>query len=66
MSTVSLVIFEGGTISGQLEEDMRLARQGIVLDQIVKAHGAGFERIILCTPYRAWQGPQVILTVPSK
>ena len=35
---------------------MRLARQGIVLDQIVKAHGAGFERIILCTPYQSLAG----------
>lgn len=64
MSTVSLVIFEGGTISGQLEEDMRLARQGIVLDQIVKAHGAGFERIILCTPYQSLAGAASNLNCP--
>ncbi len=53
MGRVSLVIFEGGAVSGQLEEAMRLVRQGIVLDQIIKAQAAGFERIILCTPYQS-------------
>ena len=62
--SVSLVIFEGGSISGQLEEDMRRVRQGIVLDQIVKAQGAGLERIILCTPYHSLREAAVELGGP--
>ena len=53
MQSVSLVIFEGGVVSGQLENDMQQVRQGIVLDQIVKAENCGFDQIILCTPYRS-------------
>ena len=48
---ICLVIFEGGLISGHLEEQMHQVRQGIVLDQIVKARNAGIDRIILCTSF---------------
>jgi hypothetical protein len=50
-SQISLVIFEGGLISGHLEEQMHRVRQGIVLDQIVKAGNAGIDHIILCTSF---------------
>ncbi len=50
-SPVTLVIFEGGVGQSPLEESFRRVRQGVVLDQIVKAQSAGIERIILCTPY---------------
>lgn len=43
---------------------MRLVRQGIVLDQIVKAHAAGFERILLCTPYQSLADAAVRLNCP--
>lgn len=62
--SVSLVIFEGGTAGGQLEQDMRHARQGIVLDQLVKAQHAGFTRIILCTPYDSLAQAAVKMDVP--
>lgn len=62
--SVSLVIFEGGAEDGQLEQDMRYARQGIVLDQLVKAQNAGFARIILCTPYDSLAQAAAMLDVP--
>mgnify|MGYP001495044776 CR=1 FL=1 len=51
LSQICLVIFEGGLISGHLEEQMHRMRQGIVLDQIAKARNAGIDRIILCTSF---------------
>lgn len=51
-SSVTLVIFEGGRIDSSLEEEFRQVRKGIVIDNIIKATTAGFERIILCTPYQ--------------
>lgn len=51
-ASVTLVIFEGGAIGSSLEKDLRLVRKGVVIDKIAKAYQAGFERIILCTPYK--------------
>lgn len=51
-SSVNLVIFEGGLVQSPLEEDFRRVRQAVVIDKIAKAYQAGFERIILCTPYQ--------------
>lgn len=48
---VSLVIFEGGLVSGQLEEQMQRVRQGMVLDLINKAQKGGFRHMILVTSY---------------
>ncbi|NLM70143.1 MAG: hypothetical protein GX177_09140 [Firmicutes bacterium] len=51
-SSVTLVIFEGGAASSELEETMRQVRRAIVIDLIFKAQAAGFERIIIGTSYR--------------
>ena len=53
MSTeVSLVVFEGGLVSSELETQMQMVRQGIVLDLITKAQQAGcFGQIVVVTSY---------------
>ncbi|HHT36120.1 MAG TPA: hypothetical protein GX019_02970 [Firmicutes bacterium] len=51
-SSVTLVIFEGGSVSSEPEEMMRRVRKAIVIDQICKAQAAGFERIVIMTSYQ--------------
>ena len=52
MSTqVSLVVFEGGLVSGELEKQMQMVRQGMVLDLITRAQQAGFRQMIVVTSY---------------
>jgi len=51
-SAVSLVIFEGGASTSELEKMMVHVRKGIVIDLLHKAQAAGFTRIILVTNYR--------------
>ncbi len=50
-SSVTLVIFEGGVVSSELEETLRQIRKAIVIDLIIKAKKVGFERIVLVTSY---------------
>ena len=51
-SSVTLVIFEGGSVSSEPEEMMRRVRKAIVIDQICKAQAVGFERIVIMTSYQ--------------
>ncbi|NMB38269.1 MAG: hypothetical protein GX994_01705 [Firmicutes bacterium] len=51
-SAVTLVIFEGGIVESELEETFRQVRKAVVIDQIIKAQKAGFDRIVLLTSYR--------------
>lgn len=50
-AAVTLVIFEGGMIESELEETFRQVRKAVVIDQIIKAQKAGFNRIVLLTSY---------------
>lgn len=64
MSTqVSLVVFEGGLASSELEKQMQMVRQGIVLDLVTKARQSGFEQIIVVTSYQTLQKELVQLGV---
>lgn len=48
---VSLIIFEGGTVRGDLEKQMQVVRQALVLDLIERAEDAGINHIVVVTSY---------------
>ena len=52
---VSLVVFEGGLVSGELETQMQWVRQGMVLDLIERARQGGYADIIVLTSYSQLQ-----------
>lgn len=48
---VSLIIFEGGPVRGDLEKQIQIVRQALVFDLIERAKDAGFNHILVGTSY---------------